>query len=316
MAIGVDVGGTSIKFGLVDGDGTIIAQSALDTHAERGPDAVLERIAEGIGEMMGREGASPVGIGVGLPGVVNDIGEVAYPPNFPGWEIVPVADRLRPLLSTSLPIVVENDANVAGYAEARAGNGNGERNFLFVTLGTGVGGCIIANGRIWRGARGGAGEIGHTSVDMNGQLCNCGARGCVEAYIGQRYMSALARERLDRSPESLLHAMVASHGSLEPRLIDEAATAGDRFAREFLAEMGVILGAALASAMNLCDLHLVIIGGGMSRAEKYLLDPARRSLRMRALRSISGDVELRVSRFLNDAGVIGAAMLAMGEHGA
>ena len=99
------------------------------------------------------------------------------------------------------------------------------------------------------------------------------------------------------------------HPQYLARLIDEAATAGDRFAREFLAEMGVILGAGLASVMNLCDLHLVIVGGGMSRAEKYLLDPARRSLRMRALRSISGDVELRVSRFLNDAGMIGAAML-------
>jgi len=311
LGLGIDVGGTSIKFGLVSRDGTILRQHALDTHAERGPGAVLGRIVEGARLLMDSAETPIEGIGIGLPGVVNNQGEVAYPPNFPGWEVIPVADRLRPLLGTDLPITVENDANVAGYAEARAGNGSQDRNFLFVTLGTGVGGCIISDGEIWRGSGGGAGEIGHTTVDMNGQLCNCGARGCLEAYIGQRYMSALARERLDRTPESLVHAMVSSHGSLEPRLLDEAAVSGDRFARDFLAEMGVILGAGLASVMNLCDLHLVIVGGGMSRSEKYLLEPARRSMRMRALRSITGDMELRVSRFLNDAGMIGAALLAM-----
>jgi glucokinase len=259
--------------------------------------------------MLREQGARVAGIGLGVPGVINDAGEICYPPNFPGWEIVPVAQELRPRLETELPIAVENDANVAAYAEAHAGSGSSQRSFLFITLGTGVGGCIIHEGKIWRGGFGGAGEAGHISIDINGQLCNCGSRGCVEAYIGQRYMSALAASRLERQPDSLLHAMIAAGEELTPRLLDEAATAGDRFCREFLAEMGEILGAGLASALNICDMHLVIIGGGMSQSEKYLLEPTRESLRRRVLKSIAPQVELRVARFMNDAGMIGAGLL-------
>lgn len=315
LAIGVDVGGTSIKFGLVRRDGTILHQHALPTNAAAGPDAVLARVAEGITPLLssqqGENAVEIAGIGIGVPGVINDRGEIAYPPNFPGWEVVPVAERLRPLIATNLPIAVENDANVAAYAEAHAGVGGAEPHFLYITLGTGVGGCIISNGAIWRGESGGAGEVGHLTVDMNGPLCNCGSRGCIEAYIGQRYMSTLAAGRLARIDDSLLHAMISAAGEMSPKLLDEAAVAGDRFAQEFLAEMGEILGAGLASALNLLDLHLVIIGGGMSRSERFLLEPARRSLKRRVLKSLVEKVELRVARFSNDAGMIGAALLAM-----
>lgn len=308
-AIGVDVGGTTLKFGLVSPDCQILRQFALPTNAQLGVDAVLARIAEGINRLLDEQHEPVAGVGLGVPGVINQRGEISYPPNFPGWEVVPVAKRLRPLLKQPLPIAVENDANVAALAEAQA-PGATDRDFLFITLGTGVGGCIISNGAIWRGATGGAGEIGHLSVAMNGQLCNCGARGCVEAYLGQRYMTALAASQLPRFPESLLHTMLADGKELEPKLINAAAEAGDPFAAEFLQEMGEILGAGLASAMNLLDLHLVIIGGGIAQAERYLLEPARRSLRARLMQSISRDVQLRPARFQNNAGIIGAALLA------
>ncbi len=314
IAIGVDVGGTSIKCGIVRYDGTILHQTNVPTHAGDGPAILLRRIADTIAPLLALGAEAIVGIGLGVPGVINNRGEISYPPNFPGWEVVPVAERLRPLLGTTLPIAVENDANVAAYAEAHAGTGSNERDFLFVTLGTGVGGCIINNGQIWRGAGGGAGEIGHITIDMHGQLCNCGSRGCLEAYIGQRYMSELAKSRMQRSPDTMLHAMVAAGEELSPRTLDEAATAGDRFAQEFLAEMGEILGAGIASALNLCDLSLVVVGGGMSRADRYLLEPARRSLRLRVLKSLASRVELRTARFFNDAGIVGAAILAMNEQ--
>lgn len=311
IAIGVDIGGTSTKFGVVRDDGTILHQTSHPTHAEEGPAAVLGRIADGIRPLLDMTSGEVTGIGLGVPGVLNNRGEISYPPNFPGWEVEPVAMKLRPLLQTELPIAVENDANVAGYAEAHAGTGSNERNFLFVTLGTGVGGCIINDGKIWRGGTGGAGEIGHITVDMHGQLCNCGARGCMEAYIGQRYMSELARSRMDRIPDTMLHAMVAEGEKLSPKLLDEAAQSGDVFAQDFLAEMGEILGVGLASALNILDMRLVIIGGGMSRSERYLLRPARKALESRVLRSIAPDVELRPARFFNDAGMIGAALLSM-----
>ncbi|MEO5930950.1 MAG: ROK family protein [Candidatus Kapaibacterium sp.] len=310
IAIGVDVGGTTIKAGLVRGDGTLLRHAAFDTRAAHGPDAVIERMAEAINSLL--NGDEPVAsIGLGVPGVVNNRGEISYPPNFPGWGVVNVAERLRPYLPAGIRIVVENDANVAAYAEARAGTGSSDRDFLFITLGTGVGGCIISGGNIWRGATGGAGEMGHVSIDINGPLCNCGARGCIEAYIGHRYMATEAARRLERDPDSLLHAMIAAGKELDPKLVDEAAVAGDPFAREFLAEMGTLLGAALASMTNMTDMHLVIVGGGLSHAEKYLLGPARRSLQLRAIKSISLDVELRVARFSNDAGMIGAALLSL-----
>lgn len=315
-AIGVDVGGTTIKLGLVRDDGTLVARSTLPTEAEAGPDAVLARIASGVRAMLRSPECNALpaaAIGLGVPGVINDAGEISYPPNFPGWEVVAVADRLRPLIATELPIAVENDANVAAIAEARAGAGLNEPDFLYVTLGTGVGGCVIAGGAIWRGGTGGAGEVGHVSVDMNGRACNCGGRGCVEAYIGQRYMTAIAAERLAAAPDSMVHAMMADGAELEPRLLDRAADLGDPFARSFLDAMGEVLGAALASALNLLDYRLVVVGGGISGADRWLLGPARRSLRSRVLRSIGDAAELRVARFGSEAGMVGAALLAIAE---
>lgn len=310
VAIGVDVGGTTIKLGVVSSAGEIIERNVLPTEAERGPDAVLERIAEGIRPLLARY-TDVLGIGLGVPGVPNERGEISYPPNFPGWEVIAVADRLRPLLSTDLPIIVENDAKAAAYAEARAGGDQSAGSFLFVTLGTGVGGCIIVNGKIWRGGKGGAGEVGHMSVEFNGPQCNCGSRGCVEAYIGHKYMSADATAALEAAPDSLLHAKIAAGNEMSPRLLNECAEQGDSFAQRFLADRGTILGAAFASVLNLCDLHLVIAGGGMAKAEKYLLEPARVSMKSRVLKTISRDVELRPARFGNEAGMIGTALLAI-----
>jgi glucokinase len=312
--IGVDVGGTYIKVGIVDADGRIHQQHQLPTEAERGPDAVIARIA---GEVSALADANPqiASVGLGVPGVINARGEIAYPPNLPGWEIVPVAERLLPLLSRSLTIAVENDANVAGYAESRVGSGRDDASFLFVTLGTGIGGCVIIDNEIWRGGGGGAGEIGHITVDANGPLCGCGARGCIESYIGQRYMSALAAERASRAPGSTLHSLIASGEEITPRHLTEAADRGDAVALELFAELGGLLGAALASVLNLCDLSLVIVGGGVARAGDHLLEPARRSLRARALKSIASRTEIRGASIGNDAGIVGAALLGMGRVG-
>jgi glucokinase len=306
-AVGVDVGGTTIKFAVVTSDGDVLQRSTLDTDADRGPDAVLARIVEGITPLLSSHGSELAGIGIGVPGVINARGEVSYPPNFPGWEVVPVADRLRDMLGAGIPLAVENDANIAAFAEAKIGAGKDVEDFLYVTLGTGVGGCIVTGGGIWRGG----GEFGHLSVDAFGPHCKCGSRGCIEAYIGQRYMTAIARGRLEGHPGSLLHTMMREGRALEPRLIDEAARAGDVFSRTFLAEMGELLGTALASALNLCDLHFVVVGGGLSRAEETLLEPARHSLGARVLRTIAHDVELRVARFSADAGIVGAALYGM-----
>ena len=286
VAIGVDVGGGTVKFGLVDEKGTILERDVRPTGAENGPNAVLRTVGEGLQAMIGKA-PDAVGVGVGFPGVVNHRKQVCWPPNFPGWEVVDPAEHLRPMIGDSIPLVIENDANVAAWAEATIGSAAGEPHFLYVTLGTGIGGCIISDGKIWRGATGGAGEIGHMTVDVNGPICNCGARGCVEAYIGSRYMTSYARQKMRRYPESMLHEMMNGGKELTPQLINEAAEGGDIFAQNFLTELGRILGAALAGALNACDLHLCIVGGGLSQAETFLLGQARRTLRARVLQPIA-----------------------------
>ena len=310
VALGVDVGGTTIKFGLISEEGQVLEQNSCPTDAENGPNAVLRKTGEEIAGWLDRV-PEIVGVGVGFPGVVNRQKEVCWPPNFPGWEVIDPTIHLRPLIGESIPLVVENDANVAAWAEARIGSARGEPDFLYVTLGTGIGGCIVSDGKIWRGATGGAGEIGHMTVDVNGPICNCGARGCVEAYIGSRYMTTYARQKMRRYPESLLHKLMNEGSELTPKLINEAAEGGDIFAQNFLTELGRILGAALASALNACDLHLCIVGGGLSQAETFLLGQARRTLRARVLQPIATDVQLRVAAFSADAGVVGAGILAM-----
>lgn len=308
--IGVDVGGTTIKFGVIAADGSVLGRDVRPTHAEEGPKAVLKNVADGVRGLLETH-PDATGIGVGFPGTVDIEGRVSYPPNFPGWEVVKPAQELSSLLETSLPIVVENDANVAAWAEAKIGSGKNSPHFLYVTLGTGVGGCIVSDGKIWRGATGGAGEIGHVTVDVNGPICNCGARGCIEAFIGSRYMTSYVRQKMRRYPESLLHEMVGDGKELTPQLINEAAEGGDVFAQNFLSELGRLLGAALAGVMNICDLHVCIVGGGISQAETFLLGQARRTLRARVLQPIATDVQLRVAALSLDAGIVGAGLLAM-----
>lgn len=310
VAIGVDVGGTTVKFGLVTNEGKVLERDTVPTRAEEGPKGVLKVVAGGVERLLTAH-PEVAGIGLGFPGMVDDAGRVSYPPNFPGWEVVEPARELRGLLNTSHPIIIENDANVAAWAEAKVGSGKGSPHFLYVTLGTGVGGAIISEGKIWRGATGGAGEIGHVTIDVNGPICNCGARGCIEAFIGSRYMTTYARQKMRRYPESLLHEMMSDGKELTPKLINEAAEGGDIFAQNFLSELGRLLGAALAGVMNICDLHLCIVGGGISQAETFLLGQARRTLRARVLQLIATDVQLRVAALSNDAGIVGAALLAL-----
>lgn len=308
-AVGVDVGGTSIKVGVVDDRGELLRSSSYPTGAERGPDHVLATVVNAIQLSLDEEIAA---VGLGVPGALNEQGEICYPPNFPGWEVIDVAARLRPMVGRELPIVVENDANVAAYAEAHGGAcGAHDESLLYITLGTGVGGCIIHRGEIWHGGGGGAGEVGHVSIDANGVECKCGSIGCVETYLGSGPLVADALTQLADYPDSILHRWLADGTPLTPDLLDRAAREGDRFAASYLTERGTMLGAALASAMNLCDIPVVVIGGGVAAAWETLVVPAAESLRRRLLASVRPRLEVRRARFSNDAGMIGAGLLAL-----
>ncbi len=315
-AVGIDLGGTSIKAGLVDGEGTIVHHAQVTTQAARGPEHVLSRIAEAVREVLAElpVGRDVLGVGIGAPGNVSlDRTTITKPPNFPGWDTVNVSASLAGVVPG--PIIVENDANVAGLGSAFWGAGQAFDSFIMVTLGTGVGGAIIHEKKLFRGTTGGAGELGHVSIDYEGPYARSGVAGAIEAYLGLHFLSHHARYRLLTVP-SVLHEMAGPDlARLTPKMLYEAAEQGDEPAREMLAWAGHKLGCALGSAVNLLDIRKVVVGGGISAADTYLLDPARASLKRSVMPGMQEGVELVRERRGNEVGVLGAAQLAFGHEG-
>ncbi len=315
FAIGIDLGGTSIKAASVGRTGSIMQQMSVDSKASIGPAAVIEQLHVAIREILSRHNvADCLGIGIGSPGVVDERGVVKYPPNFAHWSDVPLAEAIRK--DQPMRVEVENDANAAAIAESKFGAGIDHKDFLFVIWGTGVGGGIIIDRKIFRGSQGGAGEIGHITIDHNGPDCNCGSRGCIESYIGQRYLSTHARHLLERlgksAPPTKISELVGGNlDKIEPYIISMAAEQGDKVAREILEEAGELLGYALASALNILDLRIVVIGGGISAAPHYVYEAIESALRERVLKPYKPDVRVIRAKLGNTAGAIGAASLVM-----
>jgi glucokinase len=316
FTIGVDLGGTTVKTGVVDNKGKILDQISADSKASKGPPAVIRQILFTIEDLFGRhKQAECRGIGIGAPGVVSIEDEmVKHPPNFAGWADVPLAKHIRKVYP--LPVFVENDANVAALAESRFGAGADYKDFLFVIWGSGVGGGIIIDRKLFRGPQGGAGEIGHTSIDYNGPPCNCGRRGCIEAYVGQRYLSARTKAILDAEPagtprSKILEFAEGNPGGIDPYVISKAAEAGDQTAREILENAGTLLGYGLASVLNVLDLRVVVVGGGISAAPHYVYEAITTSIRDRVLKPYKSGIRVVRAALGNNAGIIGAASLVM-----
>ncbi len=327
QAIGVDLGATTVKAGIVSREGKILANYSIETLADKGPTAVIRQISFTIHQLLNQsKGTDIVGIGIGSPGVVAlDGGVVRYPPNFSAWTEVSLGEEIQK--EFRMAVDVENDANVAALAEAAFGAGKGEKNFLFVIWGTGVGGGIILNGGIYRGPYGGAGEIGHVTIDYNGPPCGCGSYGCIEAYVGQRYLSQRTRDRLkpllevaerNRSKKPVSKIVDLVNGNLdliEPRVISMAAQQGDPLAHEMLEEAGKLLGIGIASVLNVLDLRLVIIGGGISAADEFVFKAIERSIHSRVLKSSKGKIRVAPAQLGNMAGILGAASLVWMHEG-
>ncbi len=309
-AIGIDLGGTNIKAGLVDRQKGLLHHLSLPTEAEKGPDHVIHRIVEAIHRLTPSLDAI-LGIGIGSPGSVSwDRTTVSRPPNFPGWTSINLVAELQRLLHTSLPILVENDANVAGLGSAFFGAGKPFSSFIMVTLGTGVGGAIIYQKKIFRGSTGGAGELGHMTIDYEGPRAYSGVAGAIEAYLGNRFLSHHARMYLINRPDSLLYRLTNNRmETLTPRHLTEAAEQGDTAAREILAWAGHKLGAALGAAVNLLDIRKIVVGGGISAAGAFLLEPARKYLPDFVVPGLRDGLELVRETLGNEAGMLGAAWL-------
>lgn len=304
MYLGIDLGGTNLKSGVIDDNGNIIENSTCPTNADEGYNSVINKITGIIGDTENKYKIKSVGIGV--PGIVSDDGVVKISPNLPGWINLPLKKKLTE--SITLPLAIDNDANMAAIAELELGAGKDLKNFIYITLGTGVGGTIIINRKIFRGDSGGAGEIGHTIINANDKS-NCYntsfRSGILEEFIGRKQIIELAKRIQINFPDSILN----KNDYVDVSTISDAASIGDAAAVDCFNKIGYYLGVGIASAMNLLDITTAIIGGGISLSDNILFDNATKIIHQRALPPIAQRAELRKAHFTKDAGIIGAALL-------
>ena len=308
-SIGVDLGGTSIKFGIVSYDGKIYKKMVLPTFAEKGPAAVVKQIKKGVNALLKNDPKKVLGIGIGAPGSVKlKKGTVEYPPNFPNWGRVHLGRSLEKSLGQK--VYVENDANAAAIGELIFGIGKKIGSFIMVTLGTGVGGGIIFEHRLFRGETGAAGEVGHVTIDINGKRCNCGSYGCVESYLGNSYMIRDAEQLLSEHKDSVIHHILNNDMELlTPKVIFDAANAGDEFSINFIKNLGSKLGYGLVSVINILDISTVILGGGVSGFGEFLFIPLEAAIKERVLKPLKTRLKVKHSKLKNEAGIKGAAAL-------
>ncbi len=310
---GADIGGTNLVVGLVPFDGGRPAGVRTEpTRPREGPAAVARRIARMVRELAAEAGArfpdDVAGIGAGSPGPLDlDSGTVLETPNL-GWRCVPLRDLL--VEAVGVPATLHNDADCAAYGEWRRGAGQGARCLACLTLGTGIGGGIVLGGRVHHGASGAAGEVGHTCVEMNGRLCGCGARGCVEAYASGSAIAARAVEAGFRPEGS---------EPVSAEAVCRAAAVGDPRAARILSETGTILGVAVANLVHVLNPDVVVLAGGVAKAGEALLAPLRREVRRRAFASAAAACRIVAGALPETAGAVGAAELfrrerACGEH--
>jgi glucokinase len=295
-AIGVDLGGTFIKSAIVDSRGRILKHFKIETLSEKGPVRVVKQIIKCIDEL--KKGSNRIsGIGLGAPGIVSG-GVVKFPPNFPGWEEVDIRKIMIDKYRTEVEI--DNDANCAGLAEMKFGQGKKYRNFIFLTLGTGIGGAIVIEGKLYRGETNGAGEFGMTTINFEGPFCKGGNRGSVESYIGRNYFIDNNIEEINKLGKKIDFDDIA-----------KLAARKNKIALNLMKKYGFYLGVGLTNYFNLMDVRTAIVGGGISNAYEYFIGECRKTIRERSVKTINRGFRVLKSEINNNAGVLGAAALIL-----
>ena len=305
---GIDVGGTSVKCGLFQTDGTLADKWEIPTRTENQGENILPDVAEAIRNKMqerGIEKADVAGVGIGIPGPINTKGEAACAVNL-YWGFKPVAKELSEL--TGLPAKAGNDANVAALGEAWKGAAAGAQNVVMATLGTGVGGGIIVDGKIVAGHHGAGGEIGHANIDHSEtEKCNCGNSGCLEQYASATGIVRVARQILESSSET---STLRGIEKLTAKDVLDAFKAGDVLAGKIMEQVGDKLGGALAFIAAVVDPEALVIGGGVSKARQPLIDCIQKYYRQYAF-SLCKDTPMVIASLGNDAGIYGAAKMVL-----
>ncbi len=311
--IGIDVGGTDIKGGLVSAAGQIVDQATIATEASGGVDHVIARIVQLIEQFRGLARSRSLEVdtvGLGIPGTLSrSRGVVIAPPNLAGWRNVPVVERVQSL--TGLRVMLDNDADCAALGEFVCGAGRGVRDLVLLTLGTGIGAGIILAGRPWHGATEGAGELGHTIVQVGGRPCHCGQLGCLEAYASAGSTAARAAEGIAAGEKSSMKAVLDRGETIEAQHVVEAFAAGDALAKVVWGETCRYLAAGCISIHHALNPQRIVLAGGMSAAEDQLLGPVVEAIESMRSKMLGPAPDVRLAELGNDAGLIGAALSAL-----
>lgn len=311
--VGVDLGGTTTKLAFINSYGEIIHKWEIATDISNGGKNIIINIAKAIDEKLLSLEVNKdklIGIGMGAPGPVNTKTGVIYNAVNLGWKNhFPLKDLLE--VETSLQAVIDNDANCAALGEMWKGAGNGAKDIVCVTLGTGVGGGVITNGQIVQGISGAAGEIGHiTSMPVNGAPCNCGKKGCLETIASATGIVRLALEKLNNGlTQGELYDHYQSQGTVTAKNVFDSARNGDKTAQNIIDEVAFHLGLVLANIGNTLNPEKIVLGGGVSRAGEVLLNPIKENFDRFSFPRVKESTEIAIATLGNDAGVIGAAWL-------
>lgn len=304
---GVDIGGTSVKMGLFQEDGKLIEKWSIKTRTECEGEQILPDVAASIQQKMKEHGLLPndvQGVGLGIPAPVKEDGIVRGTANL-GWKYKEVKNELESL--TGLTVKTGNDANMAALGEMWLGAGKGHENLVMVTLGTGVGGAIIFDGKCVSGGHGAAGEIGHVCVnEKETQVCGCGRKGCLEQYASATGIARMARQKISREKTN----SILKENDVNAKKVFDAVKAGDKMAKAVAEEFGKYLGYALANIVVVCDPTIIIIGGGVSKAGEILLPYIEKPFREKVFFA-NEKTEFALAKLGNDAGICGAARLVL-----
>jgi glucokinase-like ROK family protein len=312
---GVDMGATSIDLVLADFVGNVLERCDEPADVRDRPEQVLGRMCALILDMIKARGTEPkqvIGVGIGVPGPVEfSRGVLIAPPLMPTWESFPIRDFVRQTFPVAR-VMVDNDVNVMAIGESHAGAARGVENFIFIKIGTGIGGGIICKGEIYRGSDGCAGDVGHICVDYNGPTCQCGNVGCLEAMAAGPPIATRAREvALAGKSDFLAKRLEENGGVLTAIDVGEAAAAGDQVAIQIINESGRMIGGMLAGLVNFFNPSVILIGGGVSSIGHRLLSAIRQAVLRRSTALSTRRLRIEYSPLGADAGVIGATRLAL-----
>ncbi len=314
--LAIDIGGTKIITAIISSSGQVIAKEYSPTLAEGGPQAVITRLFNAIDHLLSLNNMEPAqlsGISIASAGGIDTInGIISISPNLPGWRDIPLRDIVQEKYRVKTFLV--NDASAAALGEYHFGAGRGTDNFILVTLGTGIGGGIIIGGKLYTGASGSGGEIGHMTIDANGARCNCGNIGCWEILASGTAVAREAKKRIGNGEKSsIIETVKGRLEDITAEKVESAARDGDPLSLDVIAKTATYLGVGMVNLVNIFNPEMIVVGGGMAKMGNLLLDPARQLVKERAFPISAQKVRIVTAQLGNEAGIYGAAMFALSQ---